>query len=129
MAAPPKPTPDQPSAIVAQAPSSFEAPEPPEAGVAPARVGALRSGRVTIVAKTDSWLQIQGGGQAPLLARVLRVGERYVVPDVPGLMLTASDAAALEIAIDGEVMPPLGSAGVVRRDIPLDPDRLRAALP
>jgi cytoskeleton protein RodZ len=144
VAAMPRPAIDRPAANDSGETEASETPPPPRsaaglnstrgplAAIAPsdpagAQVSALPGGRVIIVAKTDTWLQIQGGGQAPLLARVLRAGERYSVPDVAGLMLTASDAAALEVTVDGEVMPPLGAPGVVRRNIPLDPERLRAA--
>jgi cytoskeleton protein RodZ len=142
VAAPIKPGFEPPASDESDELNASDAPPPPRVAVAavPARApvavtppaetgGVMRGGRVAIVAKTDTWLQIQGGGQAPLLARVLRAGERYAVPDVAGLQLTASDAAGIEVTIDGEVLPPLGAPGAVRRNIPLDPDRLRAAIP
>jgi len=59
------------------------------------------------------------------LTRLLRAGDSYRVPDQPGLVLLTGNAGALEILVDGEVVPDLGEAGKVRRNVTLDPDLLR----
>ncbi len=37
------------------------------------------------------------------------------------------NAGALEILVDGEPVPPIGPPAAVRRDVPLDADRLKTA--
>ena len=61
-----------------------------------------------------------------LLRRVMKEGETWQVPAVPNLILTTGNAGGTDILVDGAVTPALGGAGAVRRDIPLDPDLLKA---
>lgn len=83
-----------------------------------------RNSRVTLKANEEAWVQVRDGAGVLLLARLLRKGESYVVPNRNDLTLMTGNAGALEIQLDGKVMPPLGASGVVRRDIPLDPEKL-----
>jgi cytoskeleton protein RodZ len=48
------------------------------------------------------------------------------VPDRPGLTLLTGNAGALEVLVDGEAVPAIGPKGQVRRDIALDPERLKS---
>jgi cytoskeleton protein RodZ len=48
------------------------------------------------------------------------------VPDRPGLRFDTGNAGGLEITVDGQTVPPLGPSGAVRRNIPLDADKLAA---
>ncbi|MGQ3075847.1 MAG: DUF4115 domain-containing protein, partial [Ferrovibrionaceae bacterium] len=83
--------------------------------------------RVVIRAKADSWVQVFGPGEEMLLSRILRAGDSYKVPNRPDLRLTTGNAGALEILIEGQALPPLGAQGQVRRNIPLDGEKLKAA--
>jgi cytoskeleton protein RodZ len=87
-------------------------------------LGAVGASRVTLIAKVDSWVQIRGTNSELLLTRVLRAGDKYHVPNRTGLTLMTGNAGAIEIAVDGKSLPPLGPVGEVRRDISLDPDEL-----
>ena len=58
--------------------------------------------------------------------RVLRTGDRYLVPNEADLLLATGNAGGLQILVDGRPTPRLGPVGVVKREIPLDPDRLLA---
>ncbi|WP_162913235.1 helix-turn-helix domain-containing protein [Rhodospirillaceae bacterium SYSU D60014] len=80
--------------------------------------------RIVLRARLESWVQVTDAADRILLTRVLRVGDRYQVPDRPGLTLATGNAGGLDIVVDGRAMPPLGPVGVVRRDILLDPERL-----
>lgn len=64
---------------------------------------------------------------AKLLARLLKAGDVYVIPARPGLELLTGNAGGLVVMIDGEVAPPLGKDGAVRRGVALDPEALRMA--
>ena len=79
-------------------------------------------------ATDDSWVQVRGP-DGLLMTRLMRRGDAYrVQPDATGLMLMTGNAGGLLIELDGAILPPLGRSGEVRRDIPLDANRLRATL-
>lgn len=99
--------------------------EAPAAPVRPALPPAAAGSRITIRAVGDSWVQVRDRNANVLLTRVLYEGDVYRVPDQPGLTLMTGNAGALEIRVDGQVVPALGASGSVRRDVPLDPDRLK----
>jgi len=81
--------------------------------------------RVVIRATDESWVQVRDADRNPIMTRVLSRGDIYRVPNRPGLTLQAGNAGALEILVDGNLTPAIGPLGSVRRDVPLDPDRLR----
>ncbi len=80
--------------------------------------------RIVLVAESESWVQVRATSGELLLTRVLRPGDRYLVPDRPGLVMMTGNLGALRIIVDGEAAPGLGPLGVIGRDIPLDADRL-----
>lgn len=82
--------------------------------------------RVVLHADRDSWIQIQSSDGATVVARTLKAGESYAVPDQAGLKLTTGNAGGLIILVDGRAIAPLGQPGAVRRDVALDPARLKA---
>jgi cytoskeleton protein RodZ len=82
--------------------------------------------RISITATADSWVQIQGPNNELLLTRILRTGDVYQVPDRTGLIMVTGNAGALELRVDGTVVEALGPVGVVRRNVPLDPEALVA---
>jgi cytoskeleton protein RodZ len=89
---------------------------------------ASPSTRMVIHATADSWVQIRdaGQGQAILLARVLKAGESYGVPDRSGLSMRTGNAGGLQITVDGSQTPSIGRIGAVRRNVALDPQSLIA---
>jgi cytoskeleton protein RodZ len=96
---------------------------PTQTAAAPPAAG---SGRVTIKALADCWIQVRGPDQSVVFSRVLRSGEVYNVPARPGLSLRTGNAGALEIAVDGKTVPSIGALGALRRDVVLDPNELAA---
>ncbi len=106
------------------------APDPP-AAEPPATYGATgaEAGRVLLRARADTWVQVRDRASgAVLFNRVLRPGETYRAPDRPGLLLTTGNAGGLEILVGGDALPALGGNGMVRRDLPLEPEALRQAV-
>lgn len=91
-------------------------------GNAPAEVSA----RIEIRAIADSWVQVRAGDGTLLMTRIVYKGSNFVLPAQQGLKLTTGNAGGLEILVDGVVVPSLGPFGAVRRDVSLDPERLKA---
>ncbi|UFN50117.1 DUF4115 domain-containing protein [Roseomonas sp. OT10] len=111
-----------PSATAAAPP----APPPPATPTAP--VQAEGQGRIVLRATDESWVQLRDPRNGrTLLNRVLRPNETFAVPAVEGLMLTTGKAQALEVLVDGQPSGALAGRSNVVRDIPLDPERLKAA--
>lgn len=114
-------------------------PPPPVAAPAPAPPPPLIAGlpegtRVALRARANSgdngvWLQVRDprNGQV-LLNRVLRAGEHWPVPPRDGLLLDTGRADALEIVVENTLSPALEGIIGVRRNVSLDPDRLRQRL-
>ena len=82
--------------------------------------------RITLRATGDSWIQVRAADDTPLLTRILRVGDSYLVPNQPGLKLMTGNAGVLDVVVDGRSVPSLGPAGSVRRNVQLEPERLKA---
>jgi cytoskeleton protein RodZ len=98
---------------------------PSAGGYVPRVFGAgNEDARIVLVAESESWVQVRATSGELLLTRVLRPGDRYLVPDRPGLVMVTGNLGALRVIIDGEAAPGLGPLGVIGRDIPLDADRL-----
>jgi cytoskeleton protein RodZ len=74
-------------------------------------------------------MQVRDKQGQVLLNRVLRSGETWPVPGPAAgkgqLLLTTGNAGGTEVLLDGMVTASLGNDGVVRRDLPLDPDAIR----
>ncbi len=82
--------------------------------------------RVVVHARQDSWVQVQSDSNELLLTRIMRAGDRYLVPNRRDLTLVTGNAGGIEVIVDGRVLPALGPTGAVRRDVRLSPDALRA---
>ena len=115
-----------------QAPSS---PSPPVSatqaaaqgpGTPPAAPPPAAAAKIAIRALTDCWIQVRASDQSIVFSRVLKSGEVYTVPARTGLSLRTGNAGALEIAVNGKTVPPIGGTGTLRRDVALDPTELAA---
>lgn len=124
-----------PPAALAEAPVRSEptvpdpaAPPPPEPEpeAPPAKLfGATNTdGRVLIVARMDSWIQVRGKDRDLIFSRTLRAGDSFRAPNRGDLNLMTGNAGGLEIVVDGKPIPPIGPIGSVRRDISLNPEKL-----
>jgi len=82
--------------------------------------------RVTIEARLESWVQVRGVSGETLLTRILRVGDKYLVPNRPNLVMMTGNAGALKIFVDGKEIGPLGPPGAVLRNVSLEPSQLVA---
>jgi cytoskeleton protein RodZ len=115
----------------AQAATVPVAPQP--AAAPPAIPGMPEGTRVVLRARAGggdgAWVQVRDprSGTA-LLNRVLRPGEAWPAPVRDGLLLDTGKAEGLEILLDGQPQPTLEGLVGVRRNIALEPERLRQRL-
>ena len=126
-----------PAAFQASAPSATPAAAPTAAAPAvptAADLSAMPDGtRIVLRARPTgvdgAWVQVRDprSGQT-LLNRVLRPGETWPVPPRAGLLLDTGKANELDILLDGQPQPTLEGVVGVRRNIALEPDRLRQRL-
>ncbi|MFZ5792713.1 MAG: helix-turn-helix domain-containing protein [Pseudomonadota bacterium] len=112
-------------AAVPTPPAPPAAPMPPEESLPKGQDYGVANGeaRVVLVARQESWVQVSSANQE-VWTRVLRPGDRYLVPNDPTLTLSTGNAGGLDILVDGRKISSLGPVGVVRRGISLDPKRL-----
>jgi len=81
--------------------------------------------RVVLRFKSDAYVQVRDKQGPVLLNRVMRAGETWPVPKAPGLTMTTGNAGGTEILVDGQQAASLGGAGVVKRDISLEPEAIK----
>ena len=128
VAAPPSTNTAAQAATVPAAPPPAATPTPPSAAIP----GLPEGTRVVLRARASSpdgaWVQVRDprSGQS-LVNRVLRPGEAWPAPLREGLLLDTGKADGLEILVDGQPSPVLNGQVGVRRNVALDPDRLRQA--
>lgn len=112
--APPAPAVEPP----APTPAPVAAPPPPP------RIDPDKP-RIVIRAKGESWVQLRDNPANRVITdRVLRAGETIEIPNRPGIALTTGKAENLDLLLDGQEVEAFGGPGV-RRNIALEPDRLR----
>ncbi len=128
--------PDPAPAVVAISPTSAAAAQladrpddppsvagsPPVPSTAPS---AADTGRIVVRASADAWVLVKDRAGVVLLSRTMKAGETWPVPPRPDLLLTTGNAAATELLVDGAPTVSLGGSGIVRRDMPLDPDLIK----
>ena len=92
---------------------------------------AFGGSRVVIVARMESFLRVRDADGNEIWSRLLRSGDRYLVPERDGLTLSTGNAGGVDVFVDGHKAPALGAVGVGMSGISLDPERLAAgtALP
>jgi cytoskeleton protein RodZ len=117
--------PTDPAPPIVFSPSSAAAAQLPFHRADETPVASSGETRVVLHANADAWVQVREPGGAVLLNRMLRAGESWPVPPRTDLLLTTGNAGGTTILVDGVSVPTLGGNGVVRRDLPLDPDQLK----
>jgi len=98
-----------------------------KSGMATGSIGQV-SMRVTLRANAATWVELRRSNGDRLISQILTIGETFNVPRERGIRLTTGNAGGIDILVDGQLLSPLGPLGAVRRDVVLDPDRLRKRL-
>ena len=119
-----------PGVTVATAPPSEPTISPTQAAAAPAPLPAPTAvepdqSRIVLRANADAWVQVRDRTGSILLNRILHAGDTWEVPPRANLLMTTGNAGGTDLLVDGVIAPSLGGNGVVRRDVPLDPDLLK----
>lgn len=120
-----------PSATVIPPAAASSGPAPASSAATPPMPPAALGtpgGAVTLTATQDAWLQIRdkATGQR-VISTVLAQGQVYNVP--PGAMeLWTGRAGALQVRVNGRLLPPLGGAVETVRKLDLSPTALSARL-
>ena len=83
--------------------------------------------RVVLRANIDTWVEVAAAEEVPVLSRLMREGETFVLPARPGLMMTTGNAGGIEILINGKAIPRLGPVGEILINIALDVESLLGA--
>lgn len=87
-------------------------------------------GRVVVRARRDgAWVRIEDGEGRVLIEQVLKAGDSYRAPRMPGVILVARDASAFEILLDGTSLGLAGPPTLVLTGKSLDVEDLVASLP
>lgn len=82
---------------------------------------------IVIRANSSSWVEIRNPANGSIVyTGLMNAGSVYNVPDINGLILDTGNAGALKITVDGEAVPEIGGVGAVRKNVTLDPARLKA---
>jgi cytoskeleton protein RodZ len=82
--------------------------------------------RITLRARTDTWILVADAKDHAVRQGVLRAGEQYRAPDMKGLTLTTSNLKGLDVIVDGAVKTLRPNGDSIARDLPLDAERLAA---
>ncbi len=114
--------------------SSLAAGTPPAAPALPAAkpepeptaTAGKSKGRVIITAEQKSWILVTDKKGITVFDKNLAAGESYGVPEQEGLRLTTGNAGGLSLTLDGALLPKIGGAGQIARNIVLDPEKLKA---
>lgn len=121
LTAPQKPEPAKPPALE----TSEQATQPAATAEKPTAPHPL-----ILKATENTWLEIKGSDRKVVFSRVLNKDEEYWVPvDQTDLSMTLGNAGGLLIVLEGQTLPLLGKTGQVKRNVSLNPEKLRSFLP
>ena len=122
-------TPGTPQAQM-QTPAA-QATQPPPATAVPATAAlaapAVPPGtRIVLKATADAWVTVKQKSGPPLLSKLMHQGDSWPVPaDRTDLVMTTGNAGGTEVDVDGTAVASLGPSGLVRKNVPLDPEMLK----
>ena len=84
--------------------------------------------RVVLKATAPSWVMIKNSSGRTVFTKTLNTGDKYLVPNISGMVLRTGNAGGLVVTVDGQKVPSLGPSGSVRSQILLEPEPLTAGI-
>lgn len=80
---------------------------------------------IVITIRDRSWVEVRDKQGKPILSRILKPGEVFIVPEANyGLRLDTGNAGGIELTVNGQAYPPLGKEGDILRGFVLDGNQL-----
>ena len=83
-----------------------------------------RNSRITLRVHRPTRIAVQGTRNRIFIDRPLAAGDTYRVPNLVGLRLSAPDAGAIELILDGSSLGFAGEDGVAARGLSLNPQNI-----
>ena len=83
-----------------------------------------RNSRITLRVHRATRVAVEGNRNRTFLDRTLSAGDTYRVPNMVGLRLSAPDAGAVEVILDGTSVGFAGQDGVVAKGLSLNPQNV-----
>jgi cytoskeleton protein RodZ len=83
-----------------------------------------RTARIILRAKGDTHIEVRDSDGTVFINRNLKEGDVYRVPNVPGLSLSTTNAGAVAVEMDGQIMGRAGAENETAGDINLDPQAI-----
>ena len=77
--------------------------------------------KMELVITADSWVEIRDGEGNVTTSRVMKPGDKYIVPSESDLYLTTGNAGGIKVMIDEEESGTIGEKAEVKRNIALQP--------
>ena len=84
--------------------------------------------RIVVRATVDSYVAVRTRDNETLFSQLMRPGDSYEVPSGADLTLETGNAGGLRISVGGKRVPSLGPIGEIRRNIPLDAEKLLSGI-
>ena len=84
---------------------------------------------IRLQATEKVWIQLNNQTETPILTKTMIPGETYTLPYSEELLLTTGNAGGLKVFIDENEAPSLGHSGEVKRNIPLQTEKLLEYVP
>ena len=83
-------------------------------------VNRVPAREITLQAKASSWVEVTRADGSAVTARLMRIGDTYVVPSGEDLYLTTGNAGGLNLTLGKDAPILLGAWGETLRELPLD---------
>jgi hypothetical protein len=90
---------------------------------------ALPKDGVTLIAARPAWVRVRGDDRSVIFEQVMAAGDTWTVPaSESDALLNVGESGALYVSVNGQTIGPVGAAGTVTSDMPLDGATLAAVL-
>ncbi len=120
----------QAAAQVSGAPENTKLGDPAAtASLTSPEVPPVQEESVIVRAQDNSWLEIKNASGQIVFGQILKEGQELKIPNEKGYVMTTGNAGGIDILIGEKILPKLGKAGDVRRNVTLDIEALRKLLP